>query len=315
MENTQKSTNGSSFKVADGVWGLKAVFVNVYIVAKSLDSKEWVLVDAGIGGFSKKIIEMAESIFGQNVAPSAIILTHGHFDHVGSLKKLLKVWNVPVYAHHLELPYLTGRSSYPPADPSVGGGLMSSLSWAFPRGPINLGSKVQALSEGGNLPVLADWQYIHTPGHAPGHISLFRERDRVLIAGDAFVTAKQESAFSSLTQKKHLSGPPMYFTNDWTAAEESVKELARLQPDVAATGHGVPMRGEELKQGLKALADDFKNQALPKHGRYVDDPAIMDDSGVKYLPPKPFDAVLGISIFAAAALSTFALLQRVKPRR
>ena len=298
------------FNVADGVWGMKIVIVNIYMVSKGQDSKEWVLIDTGVPGSAKKIINMAEDLFGRNVPPSAIILTHGHFDHTGSIKDLLKYWDVPVYAHHLEMPYLTGKSAYPPPDPSVGGGLMSSLSWTFPKGPINLGRRVKALADDGVVPVLDQWNYFHTPGHAPGHISLFRDADRILIAGDAFVTCKQESVFASLTQKKRLSGPPKYFTNNWAAAEESVRILADLAPQIAATGHGIPMKGEDLKRGLKELTENFQEKAVPKHGRYVEDPAITNDQGVQYLPPKPFDPLLSASVFALAALSAYTLVKR-----
>lgn len=312
IEPKGKETDIDYFNVSTGVWGMKIVFVNIYMISTSPDSKEWVLVDAGVPGSSKKIIRMAEHLFGKNVPPSAILLTHGHFDHVGSLKDLLAYWQVPVYAHRLELPYLTGKSAYPPPDSSVGGGLMSSLSWAFPNGPINLRKKVEALPDNGQVPVIENWKYIHTPGHAPGHISLFRDTDRTLIAGDAFVTTKQESAFASLTQKKRLSGPPKYFTNNWIAAEDSVRKLYDLNPTVAATGHGVPMSGEELTRDLKKLVDSFKQTAVPKHGRYVNDPAITDDRGVQYLPPKPFDPMLSASIFALAALSAYTLIKRFR---
>ena len=310
LEKEKNKWVSDHFEVAPGVWGMKIIFVNIYMISKGPDSAEWVLVDAGLPGSAKKIIRMAEDLFGTNVPPSAIILTHGHFDHTGALKDLLKYWEVTVYAHHLELPYLTGKSAYPPPDPTVGGGLMSSLSWAFPRGPINLGLRIKQLPEHGKLPHLDSWDYFHTPGHAPGHISLFRESDRTLIAGDAFVTTRQESAFASLTQKKHVSGPPKYFTNDWKAAEASVRILADLEPDVAATGHGVPMRGEELKNGLEKLVTNFQKKAVPKHGRYVDQPAVMNDQGVQYMPPEPFNPMLNISVFALAALSAYTLLKR-----
>jgi glyoxylase-like metal-dependent hydrolase (beta-lactamase superfamily II) len=303
------------FKVAPGVWGMKIIFVNLYMVAKEPESKEWVLIDAGLHGASKKIRRMAEDLFGMDNPPSAIILTHGHFDHTGSLKDLLTRWQVPVYAHSLEMPYLTGKSAYPPPDPMAGGGLMSTLSWTFPKGPINLGTSIKPLPDNGKVPELDAWTYYHTPGHAPGHISLFRPSDGVLIAGDAFVTTRQESAFAALTQKKHLSGPPKYFTNDWIAAEKSVKLLAHLQPAIAATGHGVPMMGEELAKDLNKLAIKFKKKAVPKHGRYVESPAIMNANGVQYVPPKPFDPMLGASVFALAALSAYSLISRIQQRR
>src|SRR5690606_25960155 len=116
------------------------------------------------------------------------ILTHGHFDHVGGIEQLVQEWEVPVYAHPMELPYLTGKSSYPPGDPAVGGGAIAMLSPLYPRGPIDLGPHVQPLPEDGSVPGMAGWRWIATPGHSPGHVALFRDADRTLIAGDALVT-------------------------------------------------------------------------------------------------------------------------------
>jgi glyoxylase-like metal-dependent hydrolase (beta-lactamase superfamily II) len=70
---------------------------------------DWVLVDAGLPGSAGTIRRHAAEIFGSEARPAAIILTHGHFDHVGALLTLATEWDVPVYAHPLELPYLTGR--------------------------------------------------------------------------------------------------------------------------------------------------------------------------------------------------------------
>src|SRR5688572_9417313 len=133
----------------------------------------------------------AESLFGPDAAPSAIVLTHGHFDHVGSLRELVRRWQVPIYAHELELPYLTGRSAYPPPDPTVGGGAMARLSPLYPRGPFDFGDRVRTLPADGAVPGAPGWTWIETPGHSPGHVSLFHVHDRLLVAGDAFVTTKQ----------------------------------------------------------------------------------------------------------------------------
>jgi glyoxylase-like metal-dependent hydrolase (beta-lactamase superfamily II) len=293
------------FYVAPGVWGIKDKIVNVYLVHDP-SSNHWVLVDTGLASTGAKIHRVAEQLFWPQTAPSAIILTHGHFDHTGSVKALADEWNVPVYAHYLEAPYLTGRSAYPPPDPSVGGGLFSWLSFLYPKQPMDLEGRLLMLPENGNIPGLNEWKYIHTPGHAPGHISLFRERDGVLLAGDAFVTTRQESLLAVISQEKKLSGPPKYFTYDWMAAERSVKHLASLNPAVVATGHGRPMEGEEL-DALQELAEHFQEDAVPATGRYVDDPAVAGVSGVEYLPVTNHKktalkaaaalAVLGVGVF------------------
>lgn len=283
MKNELNGRDGT-FPVADGVWGMRHVFVNSYII-KSETNDNWVLVDAGLKWSAPKIKKAAATLFGPDSRPKAIILTHGHFDHVGSVAALAEEWDVPVYAHFMEIPYLTGKSSYPPPDPSVGGGLMASMSFVYPKSPINIWSRINVLSSDGNIPALPEWKYIHTPGHSPGHISLFREGDKVLIAGDAFVTINAGSAISSLiTQKKQISGPPKYFTYDWNASEQSVQALADLQPRLAVTGHGQPMHGAELRDALLELTQHFNTVAVPAQGRYVDEPAVADTNGVIYIP-------------------------------
>jgi glyoxylase-like metal-dependent hydrolase (beta-lactamase superfamily II) len=305
------------FEVAPGVWGMKIVFVNVYMIANPLNGS-WVLVDAGLKGSAGSIKSMAEDIFGHGSKPAAIVLTHGHFDHTGALEDLLRDWDVTVYAHPLEGPYLNGSSSYPSPDPTVGGGMMSYLSWLYPRKPINLGSRLHLRTEEQGIPALPEWKIIHTPGHTPGHISLFRESDRVLIAGDAFVTTNQASAFSAVTQRKELNGPPPYFTSDWIAARNSVRRLEALHPEVAATGHGRPMRGIELGTRLHWLALNFEESAVPDHGRYVDQPALADESGVIYVPPQHGMGrliVAAIGVVALTAGMIVGLVQMVKRKR
>lgn len=254
------------YQLREDVFGLRTYIVNVGFINIPRTS-DWILVDTGIHLSASHIIDFAEKTF--NGPPKAILLTHGHFDHVGSLEILLKTWNCKVYAHEAELPYLTGKMDYPPGDPTVGGGLMAWVSPLYPHKGIDLGSKVQPLPGNGTVPELDDWKWVHTPGHSPGHVSFFREADRTLLAGDAFITVNQESAFSVLTQKKDIQGPPTYFTPNWEEARSSVQKLEQLQPRFALTGHGEPMDGDELKKGLQHLTNQFEEIAMPKHGRYV----------------------------------------------
>ena len=256
--------------VADGVSGARVLFVNVFGVAELTGS--WVLVDAGLPYSATRITGWAGERFGEGKKPRAIVLTHAHFDHVGALEDLAELWNVPVYTHAEELPYVTGGMRYPPPDPTVGGGLMSVMSALYPRGPIDLSDRVRPLPADGSVPFLPDWRWIHTPGHTAGHVSFFRDRDRSLIVGDAFCTTKQESFLAVATQRPELHGPPSYYTTDWDSARESVQRLAQLAPVAIAPGHGQPLHSEDVPHRLEILARDFDRVARPERGRYVEHP-------------------------------------------
>ncbi|HSI91114.1 MAG TPA: MBL fold metallo-hydrolase [Adhaeribacter sp.] len=319
MERTDKNliveTHDNMYAVADGVTGMKIVFVNIYFVnGPDGPGGSWVLVDAGLYGSSKKIKRAAEARFGKDARPSAIILTHGHFDHVGALKELAEEWNVPVYAHKLELPYLTGLSAYPPPDPTVGGGAMSYMSWMYPKKPIHLEGRVQPLPADGSVPGLPGWHWFHTPGHSPGHVSFFRESDRTLIAGDAVTTRKPESALAIMTDSPEVCGPPAYYTPDWQSAKRSAETIAKMRPKVIASGHGIPMRGERMLDELDELVQYFEQMAVPAHGRYVSEPAVTDEHGVVYVPqpvvPPVSKTLITAGLIAAAGLTAYALSRR-----
>jgi glyoxylase-like metal-dependent hydrolase (beta-lactamase superfamily II) len=241
--------------------------VNVIMIG-SPESGDWFLIDAGMPESGEEIQKAAEDRFGRK--PAAILLTHGHFDHVGGIVHLLKAWDCPVYAHTLEFPFLTGVSAYPEPDPSVQGKLLAKIASIYPYKPVDISEKLLPLPEGGAVPGLAGWKWIHAPGHAPGQVVFFRESDRALISADAFVTVRQDSLYKVLFQKKEVNGPPRYFTADWKAAEETVKRLAALEPSLVISGHGQFMEGDELKKGLRDLVENFGDLALPDHGKYVD---------------------------------------------
>jgi glyoxylase-like metal-dependent hydrolase (beta-lactamase superfamily II) len=285
-------------EVAPGVAFMRCALVNIAVIG---DRSRWVLVDAALPGYGGMIRRAAEEHFGHGARPAAIVLTHGHFDHVGALDDLLRHWDVPIFAHALEMPYLTGRSPYPPPDPLVGRGAMALLSRAYPRGPIDLGLRVHQLPSDGTVPDAPQWRWIHTPGHTPGHVSLFRDADRTLLAADALTTTKQESMAAVLTQRRELHGPPAYYTQDWDRARESFRTLVRLAPELIVSGHGQPWGGAEMRDELTVLANEFDRLERPSFGRYARQPAIADETGVVMLPPDPLPALLaGAGAMAAA---------------
>nr|WP_249310530.1 MBL fold metallo-hydrolase [Bacillus sp. FJAT-49736] len=183
--------------------------IHVWLVT---DEQGVTLVDAGISPMAKGIQKYIQEI--QRGPLQNILLTHGHSDHVGALKSILKEKNVPVYAHQIEIPYMEGEFPYPGRKkPSqfVAKGIARTL----------------PTDDQGNLQRIAGLRPYHTPGHSPGHVVYYHEQDQVLLAGDLF------------TSKKGLLQKPMaMFTPDMKEAVTSGKIIGDLQPKRLEVCHG-----------------------------------------------------------------------------
>lgn len=295
-----REKNTPIYSLAEDVAGRKVLYVNHYFIGFPGANNPWVLVDAGLPGASKRILKDAEELFGENNPPLAIILTHGHFDHVGTLPDLLKEWpQVQVYVHPLEMPFLTGRAKYPNSALEDSTITLSYMKWFFTDRPIDLGNRVHPLPVDGSIPFLRDWNYIHTPGHSPGHISLYRESDGVLIAGDAFTTTNQDAITSVLLQKKEIHGPPSYLTINWREALKSVRKISKLNPKVAGTGHGMPLQGEELTDALDELTEKFFTREIPYS--MAKGKSMAQRSPAGRFPWKATLAISGLALVAGSA--------------
>src|SRR4051794_26063105 len=86
-------------ELAPDVLGVTTGIVNLAMVGPAgSGDRGWTLIDAGLPGFSSRILSLAAERFGEGARPAAILLTHGHHDHVGALPTLLKEWpDTPVY--------------------------------------------------------------------------------------------------------------------------------------------------------------------------------------------------------------------------
>ena len=273
MEREQRNArSGVCWEVAPDVYGIeigKGIDrSNVYFVRSG---SSWVLIDAASAHCGELIRKIAESLFGANTPPTAILLTHDHPDHAGSVRELVSLWDCPVFVHPDELPLTaiedlsTVRRYANPLDRWV----ILPLLRVMPRRRVeamfarsSLKGVVQAFDPGAAVPGLPDWEYILTSGHTPGHVAFFRKSDHTLITGDALLTADLNSFWGFLLwslhrNKQRVSGPPRYSTWRWQAAKKSVAVLAKLEPRVMACGHGIPMMGDQTIRELRASADHF----------------------------------------------------------
>ena len=255
---TSSETPPKPTEIAPGVYRLALRGVNVYLVRSG---PSWVLIDTGWRTSAPAIREAAESLFGPDSPPQAILLTHPHGDHVGSAVELARTWNVPLYIHADDLPLLSGDVLSQPEPPETMGRVMLKLMRRLPRrvrermASRDLASTTRALPGGdAGVPGLPDWECIPTPGHSPGHVAFFRRSDRVLIVGDALMTVRMVGLPGG---RRKISPPVRLPSWDWKGVKASVAILAALEPTVLASGHGTPMSGPGVAEELQAFSERF----------------------------------------------------------
>lgn len=240
-----------------GPWGRTQT--NAYLVR---DGSSWILVDAGWGNDGPRIRSAVRSLLGPGLTPSAILLTHAHPDHDGSARELAHAWGCPVFVHSAELPLATGdfaaMERYAgPLDRRLILPLMRAVGRrrrAAILARSSLAGIVQSLAPGGAIAAVEGWEWIHTPGHTPGHVAYVRARDRVVISGDAILTLKVNAWSGLVRQRQGLSGPPWYTTWDRHVANASIAQIADLEPSVLASGHGLPLAGPGTAAEVHAFA-------------------------------------------------------------
>lgn len=197
-------------EVAPGVHqlaGRPPHLVNVYLVGD-------VLVDAGTPSAARRL---TRQLSGHSV--SAHLVTHAHPDHFGSTHAMAELFGVPVWTGVKDAEAIeTGR-------PVPGPGRIPALLSKLPTPPAHQVDR--GLREGDEV---AGFEVLDTPGHSPGHISLWRESDRVLICGDVFMRIGRVAA------------PYGILTVDKAQNRDSMRRLAALRPEVVLFGHGRPLR-------------------------------------------------------------------------
>jgi glyoxylase-like metal-dependent hydrolase (beta-lactamase superfamily II) len=191
--------------------------VNAYLVGS-------VIVDAGVRS-SGPALQRALS----GRTPTAHMLTHAHADHQGASAFLCASYGIPLWCGVADVAAAQSGQvvgEYPqPRHP------VARFQQHFWAGPGH--SVTRTLREGD---MVADFRVIETPGHASGHLALWRERDGVLIAGDVLVN------MDMLTTRVGLHEPPTLYTHNIAQNRQSICKLAALKPRLICFGHGPVLR-------------------------------------------------------------------------
>lgn len=211
-------------KIIDNVFVVPGVIANIYILA---DDDGLTLIDAGLPRSEKKILAYVANLGKSASDVKRIILTHSDLDHVGALTALQTATGARTYASQIEADAIAigkpSRKANPPGF-SLQRFLFKLLSPFFRARPFQID---EILADGQTLPVLGGLRVIATPGHTPGHISLFAPVPGVLFCGDSMVV-----------DENGLRGSRPAVTWDETRAKASVQKQAELGASIVCSGHG-----------------------------------------------------------------------------
>ncbi|MFU2031200.1 hydrolase [Bacillus wiedmannii] len=178
------------------------------------DDEMAVLIDTGFPGQFEDIQIEMEKVGVSFDKLKVVILTHQDLDHIGSLPDLLEngVSDIKVYAHELDKPYIEGEL------PLLKDGNVENP----PKGKVS-----NTVIDGQELPYCGGILILHTPGHTPGHISLFLKQSKTLIAGDSMYSVNGQ-----------LGGIHVPTTLNVKESQQSLKRYSNLDIESVVCYHG-----------------------------------------------------------------------------
>lgn len=218
-----------------GIHGFYGRTVNYYL---TVHNKDIMLVDTGLPGNSSKIAGYVENTLKRDIHDiKTIVITHSHFDHVGSLSKMKNITNAQVAIHPADADYIRGKTKH------MGGSFMNAIIKLYQTIYRTKPVEPEILLNDGDT--IGEYQVIHTPGHSPGSICLYNPQNKVLFAGD------------SLQYKKgKLQSPGERLILEPEKYAESMKKLLNYDIEVILTGHTAPVTSdanELLREFVKKL--------------------------------------------------------------
>ena len=210
-------------EIYPGVYRIQQTFVNLYLV---VGPDGLLLVDSGLKGSRPRILRAIQEAGKALPDLKTIVITHADGDHFGGLYELQQVTRATAYAAPIEAEAIRRGASSRALTP---GGLQKALfrlsAPLFKSQPARIDAP---LAEGQVFNVLGGLRVLATPGHTPGHTSLFSPSSGVLFAGDSIRvvdgTPRPSGAGNTWNQVK---------------ADESFQLQMALKPTLILAGHGV----------------------------------------------------------------------------
>ena len=211
-------------KIIDNVFVVPRVVANIYIL---IDDDGLTIIDAGLPRSEKKILAFVAKLGFYPSDVKRIVLTHSDLDHVGALAALQKATGARTYASQIEADAIAAGK--PSRQISSNGSSLRRILFTlagtlFKVKPFQVD---KILVEGQTLPALGGLRVVETPGHTPGHISLYAPAVGVLFCGDSMVTVENG-----------IRGSRPGVTWDEAKAKESARKQAELGASIVCSGHG-----------------------------------------------------------------------------
>ena len=226
----------------DWLWCLRTEIVQAFALS---EGDGFNLIDTSTSGNENIILELLGNVAGcapDEVRISEILITHGHADHFGSAAAIVAQTGARVIAPLLDAPFITGQAPWPAPqlldwEVPIYQQVMPKVPGAPPVVPDRLVGDGDTLNWEHNATLLA------VPGHTPGSIAAWFEKEQALVAGDAI----------ALFDGRPIVGA---FNVDPAAAADSFRRLAHLDAELACYGHGDAIRtqaGVRLAEASRLL--------------------------------------------------------------